>query len=101
MHTVVNRIPLREPLSEAELAAAQRDLNALAPSVEGLEAIHLLRTDGGDLIVLVFGADADALERTREELGNAWMRQYVIPHAAGPPERTVAELLLGWQRARG
>jgi len=99
MHAVVNRIQLREPLSVEEVAAAQADLTALAGTIEGLAAVHMLRTGEGDLIVLVIGDDADALERTRTELGNSLKRRYVIPHASGPPERTVAEAIITYERA--
>jgi hypothetical protein len=38
VRAVVNRIRLREPLDDAVLAAAQRDLDAQAVEVEGLSA---------------------------------------------------------------
>ena len=44
------------------------------------------------------GDDEDALERTRAGLGNSWMREHVIPHAAGPPERTLAEAVVSYER---
>jgi hypothetical protein len=46
----------------------------------------------------VFGDDEAALERTREHLGNTFMRKHVIPHAAGPPERAITEVVLNYQR---
>jgi hypothetical protein len=49
--------------------------------------------------VLVFGDDAAALERTRVQLGNSFMREHVIPHADGPPERTITRVVLSYQRA--
>jgi hypothetical protein len=101
VHAVVNRIRLREPLDDAALLAAQRDLSARAAQVEGLAAIRVLRTADGDLIVLVFGDDEAALERIRTEIGNTWMREHVVPHADGPPERTVAEVVLTYERAPG
>ena len=101
MHAVVNRIQLREPLSDEEIAAAQRDLTAMAATIEGLAAAHMLRTAEGDLIVLVFGDDEATLDRARDALGNSMMRTYVIPHAAGPPERTVAEAIVSYERASG
>jgi hypothetical protein len=100
VHAVLNRIRMSERLDDAALAAAQEDLNAAASEVEGLAAIQVLRTEEGDLIVLVFGDDEAALERTREQLGNAFMRKHVIPHAAGPPERAVTEVILSYQRPR-
>jgi hypothetical protein len=90
---------MREPLDDAALAAAQADLDAEATEVEGLAAIQVLRTEDGDLVVLVFGDDEAALERTRERLGNAFMRKHVIPRAEGPPERAVTEVILSYQRA--
>jgi hypothetical protein len=99
MHAVINRIPLREPLDDAALAAAQDDLDAQAAQVDGLAAIHVLRTRDDELVVLVFGDDEAALDRTREQLGNAFMREHVIPHAAGPPERIVTEIVLSYQRS--
>ena len=53
VHAVLNRIRMREPLDDAALAAAQNDLDAQATEVEGLAAIHVLRTEEGDLVVLV------------------------------------------------
>lgn len=101
MHAVVNRIQLGEPLTDEDLAAARRDLATAAPAIQGLAALHILRTDDGDLLVLVLGDDEDALERTRTKLGNTWMREHVIPHAAGAPERTVAEALITYERPPG
>jgi hypothetical protein len=99
MKAVVNRIRLREPLADAELAAAQLDLDALAVGVEGLAAIHILRVGEDELVVLVFGEDEAALERTRTELGNGFMRAHIIPHADGPPERALADVVISYERA--
>jgi hypothetical protein len=98
VHAVLNRIRMREPLDNAALAAAQADLDAQATQVEGLAAIQVLRTEEGDLVVLVFGDDEAALERTREQLGNTFMRKHVIPRADGPPDRAVTEVVLSYQR---
>ena len=98
MHAVISRIRLREPLDDATLATAQRDLDAQAATVPGLRAIHAFRGDDDELTLLILGDDEAALDRTREELGNTWMRTYVIPHAAGPPDRRVVEAVLSWER---
>jgi hypothetical protein len=42
-----------------------------------------------------------ALERTRVQLGNTFMREHVIPHADGPPERTITKVVLSYRRASG
>jgi hypothetical protein len=99
VHAVLNRIRMREPLDDAALLAAQRDLDRQAAQIEGLAALQVLQTDENDLVVLVFGDDEAALERTRQQLGNAFMREHVIPHADGPPERSVTKVVLGYQRA--
>ena len=89
---------MREPLDDAALAVAQEDLDEQASEVEGLAAIQVLSTEEGDLVVLVFGDDEAALERTREQLGNSFMRKHVIPHADGPPERATTKVVLSYQR---
>jgi hypothetical protein len=99
VHAVLNQIRMREPLDDAALQAAQSDLDRQAAQIEGLAAFQVLQTDENDLVVLVFGDDEAALERTRQQLGNAFMREHVIPHADGPPERKVTKVVLSYQRA--
>jgi hypothetical protein len=43
---------MREPLDDAALTAAQEDLDAQASQLEGFTAIHVLRTEEGDLVAL-------------------------------------------------
>jgi hypothetical protein len=99
VHAVLNRIRVRDSLDDAALAAAQRDLDVQAGQIDGLAAIKVLRTEEGDLVVVVFGDDEAALERTREQMGNAFMREHVMPHAASAPERTIGEIVLSYRRA--
>lgn len=42
---------------------------------------------------MILADDEAALDAFRETFGNAWMRENVIPHAAGQPERAVGEVV--------
>jgi len=99
MQAVVNRISLSDPLGDQEIAAALSDLQEQAAQVPGLSAIHARRTEEGDILLVIIGDDEAALERTREQLGTPFMSRCIIPHAAGPPNRTVTEVILSYQRS--
>jgi hypothetical protein len=51
------------------------------------------------LVVLVLGDGPEALDRTRDEIGNEWMRENVIPHVAAPPDRIVGEAVVAYERS--
>lgn len=99
MHAVVNRVRLREPLDRSALLDAERDLRERATQIEGLDSILLL--SAGELESLVLAEDESALERTREHLGDAWIREHIVPHADGPPQRQLAEVLVSYERSPG
>jgi len=99
MHAVINRIRLAEPLDDEVFAAAQRELPPLAAQIEGLTGFHVLRgADPHELTVVVVGEHPAALEAMRERVGNGWMREHVVPHAAAPPERFVGEAVVSYER---
>ncbi len=98
MHAVVNRISLKSPIDPAVFEAAHRDIPARAAEIEGLRAFHLIRCGEEDLLVVIIAETEQALERMRSEIGNDWMRENVIPHAAGPPDRLSGELVVSFER---
>jgi hypothetical protein len=98
VHAVVNRIRLKSPIDPEVFAAAQRELPPRAAQIDGLRAFHLLRAADDDLIVVILADHAEALEQMRSEIGNDWMRENVVPHAAGPPERLVGEAVVSYER---
>lgn len=99
MQAVVNRIRLKSPIDAAVFAVARRDIPPRAAEIEGLQAFHVLRVSEDELVVLVIGDSEEALDRMRAEVGNAWMRENVVPHAAAPPERVVGEAVVSFQRS--
>lgn len=99
VHAVVNRIRLREPLPARVFADAHRDLEPRVQAMDGLHSIHLIRAGDDQLVVVILAETEAALERTREEIGNEWMRANVIPYAAGPPERVTGEVAASLERS--
>ena len=97
MHAVVNRIRLKEPIADEAFREAETQMPARAAAVDGLRAVRLIRA-GDELLVVILADHEAALEAFRESFGNAWMRENVIPHAAGPPERLVGEVVASYDR---
>jgi len=98
VYAVVNRIRLADPIPDEVYAEAHREVLPGADAIDGLRAMHLIRAGENELIVVILADTEAALVRTREEIGNDWMRANVIPHAAGPPERVTGEVAASFER---
>lgn len=95
---IVNRVRLAEPLPEQVLARAREELPARAAAIAGMRSLHVVPVGADELLVVLAGDDEQAIDRLREEVGNDFMRRHVIPHAAGPPERSGGEAAVDWFR---
>lgn len=92
MRAVVSRVELNEPLPASAFEDTDR-LAEKARAIEGFESIHLVQLDGALALLIV--ADSDAtLDRIAEEVGSPWMREHVVPLAAGPPDRRLGDVML-------
>ncbi len=98
MHAVVNTIALERPLDESVFEAARREMPERIAAVEGIEAVHMIRTGETELVLVIVGDDEAALDRMRDAVGNEWMRANVIPNAAAPPARAVGEVVVSYRR---
>lgn len=99
MHAVVNRIRLARPIPDEVFASAAREVMPRVEAIEGLRAMHLVSAGEHELVVVLLADSPEALERTRVEVGNAWMRENVVPYAAGAPERVTGEVVASFERA--
>ena len=99
MHAVVNRLRLKHPIDPEVFAAAQRDLPPRAAQIDGLLAFHVVRVADDELVVVILGDSAAALERMRDEIGNEWMSDNIVPHLAAPTDRIAGESVVSFQRA--
>ena len=99
MHAVVNTIALKQPLEESVFEAARRELPQRVAELEGIYAVQMIRTGELELVLVIVGADQEALDRMRDAVGNEWMTANVAPNAAAPPQRAVGEVLFSFQRA--
>lgn len=98
MHAVVNTIALKQPLDESVFEAAQRDMPARIADVDGIQAVHMIRTGETELVLVIVGDDEAALDRMRDAVGNEWMQENVVPNAAAPPSRAVGEVVVSYRR---
>lgn len=91
MKAVVSEVELREPLDGAALDASE--LARRASAIDGFVSMQVIQLDRS-LVLVITGEDEAALERIRDQVGNDWMREHVIPRAAGKPNRRVGDVLL-------
>ena len=98
-HIVVNRVRLKSPIDDEAFAGAQRDLQRVAAEIEGLQAFYLASAENGDLLAVIVADSEEAIDQMREVIGNSWMRDNVIPHAAAPPDRTVCKTAVAFERS--
>jgi hypothetical protein len=91
MRAVVNRVELKESVPEEEFDVSE--LREKARAIEGFGSIQIIRLEGA-LVLIITGDDDAAIDRIRDGVGNDWMREHVIPRAAGPPDRQVGDLVV-------
>jgi hypothetical protein len=92
MRAVVSRVQLNEPVPDAEFDMSE--LAGQARAIEGFVSIQIIRLDETNLVLVITGEDDAAIDRIRDEVGNAWMREHIVPRAAGPPDRQVGDVVV-------
>ena len=91
MHVVINHLRLRDPVSDATVAAAQEGMQ-LVVDAGGLAA-HVAKVDETHLILILEFSTAGDAERIAREVGGPWMRENIRPLLAGDTERSVGEVI--------
>ena len=91
MHVVVNHLRLREPMSDATIAATQKGIQ-LVVDAGGLAA-RVAKVDETHLILILEFSTAEDADRIAREIGGPWMRDHIRPLLAGDTERSVAEVI--------
>jgi hypothetical protein len=91
VHVVINHLRLREPVSEATIAATQEALR-LVVDAGGLAA-RVAKVDETHLILILEFSTAEDADRIAREVGGPWMRDHIRPLLAGDTERSVAEVI--------
>jgi hypothetical protein len=91
MHVVINHLRLRDPVTDATVAASQDavrlvvDAGALAARVAKVDETHLV-------LILEFETAEDA-DRIALEVGGPWMRENILPLLASDTDRNVGEVI--------
>jgi hypothetical protein len=91
VHVVINHLRLRDPVTDATLAATQ-DATRLVVDA-GAVAARVLRVDDTHLILVLDFATADDADRIARDVGGPWMREHIVPLLAGGTERSVGEVV--------
>lgn len=89
---VVNRLTFTDPVDPATFAA-MAELRPLFEAVEGFEAAHVVHTGEREVVLVIVGRDAEALDRVATEVGSPWMTTAVVPLLAEPPRREVGPVV--------
>lgn len=93
MHVVVNHLRFASPPPRSAIDSMQGDAGERLRAIEGFEAVHLCRVDDEHYILIVQADSAATLERISQEVGGPWVTEHLAPHFAGPPDRSVAEVV--------
>lgn len=91
MHTVVNHLHLRDPVT-AETVDAVHDAVRLVVEAGALSA-QVVKVDERHLILLLSFADAEGAGRISREVGGPWMREHIVPLLAQDTDRSVGEVI--------
>ncbi|MFZ2016418.1 MAG: hypothetical protein WAV00_21575 [Nocardioides sp.] len=92
MYTVVNHLIFRDPVDPAvfaEFSTLADDLRA----TDGFEAAHVVQTSEREVVLLIVGRDAEALDRIATEAGSPWLMRTVVPRLAGAPDQQLGPVI--------
>jgi len=90
---VVNHLHFREPPAPELFARAEVEVVPQASTISGFLGLHIIQAAPDHFILVIFGEDAQALDRLATEVGSPWMTANVVPLLASPPERHLGPLV--------
>jgi len=93
VHLVVNTLTFSAPVDRRLFARAEADLAGALRAVTGFRSLTIVATGEREVVLLIGGDDAEAVDRIATEVGSPWMREHVLPLLAAPPDRKVGEVL--------
>lgn len=97
MHAVVNLLRFSEPLDPQLFVAGRDELEAKMRGVPGFEALHVVQTGENEAFLVIVADRAETLDRLATEVGGPWMVEHVVPRLAGPPSRSLGEIIVSTQ----
>jgi hypothetical protein len=90
---VVNVLHFQDPVDPALFERAEDELGRAMRGIDGFGGFQVVQTGETEVVLLIFGDSADALDRIATEVGSPWMGANVVPLLAGPPERHIGPLI--------
>ena len=93
MHAVVNTLRFAADVDPA-LFADMDDVVAGMRAVPGFVGAHVVQSGVREVVLVILGDSAEALDRVATEVGSPWMAEHVVPLLAEPPDRRVGPVLV-------
>ena len=98
MYAVVNHFPLKTPVDEALIEKMENDLIPQARTTPGFKAFHFIRVSDDHAVVVALFETREALDESTQQIAAPWFAQHVGPYVAGPPQRSVGEVVASSER---
>ena len=89
MYVVINHLALRDPLTDATVAAAREGMQMVVDA--GALAARVAKVDETHLILILEFSTAEDAGRVAREVGGPWMNEHIRPLLAGDTARSVAK----------
>lgn len=93
MHAVINHLRFAGPVDDDLFDRAERELADACRGVEGFRRFAAVETAEDHVVLVIEADDAATLDRLAQAVGNSWMSEHVAPLLAGPPERSIGEVV--------
>jgi hypothetical protein len=91
VHVVVNHLRLRDPVSDATVAALRNGVQLAVDA--GALAARVAKVDDRHLILILDFTSAEDADRMAREVGGSWMREHISPLLEGGTDRSLGEVI--------
>jgi hypothetical protein len=98
MYSVVNRLRLKDPIPADVWGKPAEGVIARMREVEGFHSLQVVGISSDEVVLIITADTAERLDQIATDIGSPWMREYVVPHLAEPPDRQLGAVLMAGSR---